>query len=124
MRFYLRDAKGQAQFIGEHGIGHTPMGSRLSIATGDAFDVKVQPVAESRNRLGNGHWRTAMRYTLTNALPRAVTVRLLQGGLWGDVKVLDESQKSSRPDAGTAEWMVSVPANGKINVNATFDSRW
>ena len=32
----------------EHAIGHTPMGSKLSISTGDAFDVKVQPVMEGR----------------------------------------------------------------------------
>ena len=124
VRFYLRDAKGQAQFIGEHAITHTPMGSRLSISTGDAFDVKVKPVVESRTRNGDGHWRTAMRYTLTNALPKGVTVRLLQSGLWGDVKVENESFKSNRPDAETAEWLVPVPANGKIDVTATFNSRW
>lgn len=124
VRFYLRDAKGQAQFIGEHAVAHTPMGSRLSIATGDAFDVKVKPVVESRTRLGNGHWRTAMRYTLTNALPAGVTVRLVQGGLWGDAKVDSESQQSTRPDADTAQWSVAVPANGKSDVTATFDSRW
>ncbi|KUR74309.1 DUF4139 domain-containing protein [Novosphingobium sp. FSW06-99] len=124
VRFYMRDAKGQAQFIGEHAIAHTPMGSRLSISTGDAFDVKIKPVLESRTREGSGHWRTAMRYTLTNALPKPVTVRLLQSGLWGDVKVIDESLKSTRPDADTAEWQVSVPANGKTDVTATFDSRW
>lgn len=124
VRFYLRDAKGQAQFIGEHAIAHTPMGSRLSISTGDAFDVKVKPVVESRTRLSSGHWRTAMRYTLTNALPKPVSVHLLQSGLWGDVKVTDESQKSTRPDADSAEWQVAVPANGKVDVTATFDSRW
>ena len=124
VRFYMRDAKGQAQFIGEHAIAHTPMGSRLSISTGDAFDVKIKPVLESRTREGSGHWRTAMRYTLTNALPKPVTVRLVQAGLWGDVKVTDESLKSTRPDADTAEWQVSVPANGKTDVTATFDSRW
>lgn len=124
VRFYLRDAKGQAQFIGEHAITHTPMGSRLSIATGDAFDVKVKPMVESRTRLGNGHWRTAMRYTLTNALPAPVTVRLVQGGLWGDAKVDSESLQSTRPDADTAQWSVAVPANGKLDLTATFDSRW
>ena len=124
VRFYLRDAKGQAQFIGEHAIAHTPMGSRLSISTGDAFDVKVKPVVESRTRLGNGHWRTLMRYTLTNALPAPVTVQLVQNGLWGDVKVESESLPHTRPDAGSAQWQVPVPANGKIDVTATFETRW
>jgi len=77
VRFYLRDKTGAPQFIGEHGIGNTPMGSQLAISTGDAFDVKVKSTVENRERIG-GHfdynWKTAMRYTLTNALPKPVTV--------------------------------------------------
>ena len=42
MRFYQRDAQGTPQFIGESNIGHTPMGSALTLVTGDAFDVFVQ----------------------------------------------------------------------------------
>jgi hypothetical protein len=124
VRFYLKDARGEAQFIGEHAIGHTPMGSKLSISTGDAFDVKVQPVVESRTRVNSSRWKTAMRYTLTNALPKAVKVRVVQGGLWGDVRIADESQKSDRLNADEAAWTVGVPANGKAVLTATFDTRY
>ncbi len=124
VRFYLRDKLGQPQFIGEHAIGHTPMGSKLSIATGDAFDVKVHPVVTARTRLGSTRWRTDMRYTLTNALPKAVTVRVVQNGLWGDSRITAESQKSERPDADTASWLVNVPANGKAELTASVDSRY
>lgn len=124
VRFYLKDTRGEAQFIGEHAIGHTPMGSKLSISTGDAFDVKVQPVVESRTRVNSSRWKTAMRYTLTNALPKSVKVRVVQGGLWGDVRIADESQKSDRLNADEAAWTVSVPANGKAVLTATFDTRY
>ena len=124
VRFYLRDKAGAPQFIGEHAIGHTPMGSKLSIGTGDAFDVKVKPVVESRTRVNSNRWKTAMRYTLTNALPKAVTVRVIQSGLWSDTRIDSESQRSERPDADTAAWMVAVPANGKVDLTATFDTRY
>ena len=124
VRFYLRDKAGAPQFIGEHAIGHTPMGSKLSIGTGDAFDVKVKPVVESRTRVNSNRWKTAMRYTLTNALPKAVTVRVIQSGLWGDTRIDSESQHSERPDADSAAWMVAVPANGKVDLTATFDTRY
>jgi hypothetical protein len=110
VRVYMRDARGAAQFIGENAIGHTPMGSDLGLKTGEAFDVKVQPVVEKRERISyeewktterfrivrpNGpvetgdlqslrnidYWRTTMRYTLTNARPEPVTVDLVQAGL-------------------------------------------
>ncbi len=124
LRFYLRDKRGDPQFIGESRIDHTPMGSTLSLATGDAFDVKVQPVVEKRTQLAPFSWQSDMRYKLSNAQSRNVTVVVRQGGLWGDVTIKAESQKSSRPSADTAEWQVSVPANGKAELTASFVSRY
>ncbi|MFA6219919.1 MAG: DUF4139 domain-containing protein [Erythrobacter sp.] len=108
VRFYQRDAQGTPQFIGESTIGHTPMGSKLSLRTGDAFDVFVQAEVVKRERITADeyersaryrviedgkvvrevtseraveYWRTTMRYTLTNAKPTPVEVDLAQGGL-------------------------------------------
>ncbi|MEO7179078.1 MAG: DUF4139 domain-containing protein [Allosphingosinicella sp.] len=124
VRVYQRDSRGNAQFVGENQIGHTPMGTDIGITTGQAFDVKVKPVVEKRERLSSDRWRTSMRYTLTNAKPQAVTVDLIQSGLWGDVRIGAESQKSSRRSADEAMWRVTVPANGETVVTATFDSRY
>ena len=108
VRFYQRDKAGNPQFIGENGIGHTPMGSELTLSTGDAFDISVQAEVEKRDRITGEewetyrrwqvfedgqlvregqaqapvtYWRTTMRYTLTNAKPEAVEVELIQAGL-------------------------------------------
>ena len=107
VRVYQRDARGNAQFVGESAIPHTPGGSELGLVTGQAFDVKVQPVVESRNRITADQWResrqyriddgrdtgtvtvstkdqlyrTKMRYTVTNARNVPVTVTLYQSGL-------------------------------------------
>lgn len=108
VRFYQRDAQGTPQFIGENQIGHTPMGSSISLRTGDAFDVFVQAEVESRANITSAeyersaryrvlvdgevkqtveverpveYFRTVMRYTFTNAKPEPVTVDLTQGGL-------------------------------------------
>lgn len=108
VRVYMRDARGQAQFIGESEIPHTPGGSSLALRTGDAFDVKVQPVVEKRDTITLDEWekyarwkvtysdgrtvegyseapktyyRTTMRYVVTNARPVPVTVDVIQGGL-------------------------------------------
>src|SRR5690606_20937074 len=108
VRFYQRDRAGTPQFIGENGIGHTPMGSELTLSTGDAFDVFVQAEVEARDRITAADyersaryrviedgrvtrtvevdravdfWRTTMRYTLTNAKSTPVEVELVQAGL-------------------------------------------
>ena len=108
VRVYMRDTAGRAQFIGESAIPHTPGGSNLALRTGDAFDVKVQPVVEKREVITSDEWetyarwritypdgkvatytgeapkryyRTTMRYIVTNARPVPVTVDVIQGGL-------------------------------------------
>ena len=124
LRIYVRDKRGDPQFIGESAIEHTPLGSTLSLATGEAFDVKVKPTLESRTSEGLFRWRTAMRYTLSNALPRAVTIDLIQDGLFGDTRIVQESQHSIRRSADQAVWSVSVPANGESKVEATFDTQF
>lgn len=124
VRVYQRDARGNPQFVGEHRIGHTPMGSSLSLATGEAFDVKVRAVVEERTRVNDSRWKTRMRYDLTNASPKAVTVDLVQDGLWGDTRIVQESMASERKDADRALWRVNVPANASAQVTATFDTRY
>ena len=108
VRVYIRDSRGQPQFIGESLIPHTPMGSELAIRTGDAFDVKVKSAVTKRERITSDEWqrtvryrindsrdgtrvvtidtnpqymRTTMSYTLTNARPAPVVVDLVQAGL-------------------------------------------
>ncbi|RYD98981.1 MAG: DUF4139 domain-containing protein, partial [Sphingomonadales bacterium] len=127
VRVYMRDVRGQPQFIGESNIGHTPMGSRLALKTGEAFDVKVQPTVEKREKLGEYKWRTTMRYRVTNARDAAVTVELAQAGLdswWKDTRIESESQPSDRTDADQALWKVAVPANGETIVTAVFLTRY
>ena len=124
VRVYQKDARGNPQFVGEHRIGHTPMGSSLSLATGEAFDIKVRAVVEERTRLASSRWKTRMRYDLTNASPKAVVIDLVQDGLWGDTRIIAESLKSERRDADSTLWRVNVPANGSAQVTATFDTRY
>jgi hypothetical protein len=124
IRVYMRDARGDPQFIGENHIDHTPMGSSMALRTGDAFDVKVRPTVEQRSRKGDRRWETRMRYTLTNARPEAVTIDLAQLGLWGDTRVVAQSLEGRRVSADRMEWSVPVPANGSIDLNVTFDSRY
>ncbi|WP_373472546.1 DUF4139 domain-containing protein [Sphingorhabdus lacus] len=124
MRVYMRDKRGDPQFIGESRIEAIPMGSAMSIRTGEAFDVKIKTVVEERTRISSNRWKTRMRYEITNARGNAVTVDLGQNGLWGDVRISEQSQEGKRVSADRIEWSVPVPANGKATVTATFDSRY
>jgi hypothetical protein len=153
VRVYMRDARGQPQFIGEDTIGHTPMGSSVALALGGAFDVKVQPVMEGRDHLATDEWeksaswritqggaarvttvergvtlwRTRMSYRITNAKAVPVTVDVAQDGLdngWHDTRVSAESVKGEQQGADTRVWHVTVPAHGEVKLTAQFDTRY
>lgn len=154
VRVYIRDAAGRPQFIGESVIGHTPMGSSLSLTTGQAFDVKVKPSVEKRERIASDEWervaryritapgaaprevtidreptfyRTTMRYDLTNARPEPVTVEVIQAGIsgyWQDTRVSAESIKGEQRSIDERVWRVPVPANGSATLTAVIDTRY
>ncbi|NLS25310.1 hypothetical protein S2M10_02740 [Sphingomonas sp. S2M10] len=124
IRVYMRDRKGEPQFIGESRVDAAPMGSAMSLRTGEAFDVKGAAVVVERRKLSAKRWRTTMRYDFSNARADAVTVDLAQTGLWGDVRVLEQSLTGERISADRMEWKVPVPANGKASVTVVFDSRY
>lgn len=65
VRVYMRDTRGQAQFIGESEIPHTPGGSSLALRTGDAFDVKVQPTVAKREPITADVWRSYSSWQVT-----------------------------------------------------------
>src|SRR5690606_19840943 len=65
VRVYMRDARGQAQFVGESGIPHTPGGSALALRTGDAFDVKVRALVEKRDVITLDEWEKYARWKVT-----------------------------------------------------------
>jgi hypothetical protein len=124
IRVYMRDARGDPQFIGESRVAAAPMGSAMSIRTGDAFDVKGSSTVVERKRMSSTRWRTVMRYDFTNARPEPVTIDLAQNGLWGDVRLIEQSITGERVSAERMEWKVPVPANGKASVTVVFDTRF
>jgi hypothetical protein len=149
VRVYQRDVRGNPQFVGEHAIGHTPMGSDISLATGQAFDIKVRPIVDTRDRITYEQWRqserfhiwksdgsyvvgqverpaswtywhTKMRYLVTNASPKPVTVDLRQSGLSWDTRVVQETLPSEKLSADEVRWRVPVPASSQTVVTADF----
>ncbi|RYF90679.1 MAG: DUF4139 domain-containing protein [Caulobacteraceae bacterium] len=124
VRFYVRDQQGNPKFIGENEIGHTPAGSDLSIQTGQAFDVTVQPTLVTADRRISGRTRYTMSYLVRNARPEPVVVQLRQSGVGRNGKVIEETVKGRRLNADTFAWDVPTPANGETTLTVTLDAEY
>lgn len=128
VRVYKRDASGNAQFVGEDSIDHTPKNETVRLHLGDAFDVtadKKQTDFKRRETNNRASYvaETAFEIVLRNAKTEAVTVTVREP-VPGDWTMLEESLKHSKVAAGTAEWRVPVPAGGSTTLSYRVQVRF
>jgi hypothetical protein len=120
VRVYKKDSAGNAQFIGEDRIDHTPKNERVRLKLGEAFDVtadKKQTDFKRREATNQASYvfESAYEIVLRNAKKEAATV-IVREPVPGDWSMLDESARHAKVAAGTAEWKISVPAQGSASL--------
>ncbi|MDO9449704.1 MAG: DUF4139 domain-containing protein [Rugosibacter sp.] len=120
IRVYKKDSQGNAQFVGEDRLDHTPKNETVRLKLGNAFDVTANKKQTSFQRLPNSgrytiNTESAYEIVLTNAKPEAVTVTVREP-MPGDWTMVSESQPHTKRAAGVAEWQVRVPAEGKVTL--------
>jgi hypothetical protein len=120
VRVYKRDASGNAQFVGEDAIDHTPKNEHVRLKLGEAFDVTaLKKQADFKRRDAPNPWHysyeSAYEIVLKNAKKEAATV-VVREPVPGDWTMLQESQRHAKVASGTAEWRVQVPAEGSATL--------
>lgn len=121
IRVYKKDGKGNAQFVGEDRIDHTPRNENVRLKLGEAFDVTAdKKQTDFQKHGGSGRYNyvfeSAYQIELRNAKDEAVTVKIMEP-LPGDWVILDESHPHRKEASNTAVWSVEVPAGGKSVLN-------
>jgi len=121
VRVYKKDSSGNAQFVGEDRIDHTPKNEKVRLKLGEAFDVTADKKQTDFQKLSgtsryNYVFEEAFQVVLKNAKDEAVTVRVVEP-IPGDWEMLSESHPHAKEAANTATWKVTVPAEGKATLN-------
>lgn len=120
VRVYKKDRAGNAQFIGEDHIDHTPKHEKIRLKLGEAFDITADkkqtsfekiPGTSRHNHINDA----AFEITLKNAKDVPVTVKVMEP-IPGDWQMLSESHPHKKAASNTAVWMVDVPSNGKTTL--------
>jgi hypothetical protein len=120
VRVYKKDSAGNAQFIGEDRIDHTPKNEKVRLKLGDAFDVtadKKQTDFKRREPTNQASYvyESAYEIVLKNAKKEAQTV-VVREPVPGDWSMLSESAHHTKVAAGTAQWKINVPAEGSATL--------
>ena len=116
VRVYKKDGAGNAQFVGEDRIDHTPKNETVRLKLGDAFDVTADKKQTDFKKVGgsgryNYVYESAYELVIKSAKAEAVTVTVREP-MPGDWTMLAESQRHVKAASDTAEWQVRVPAEG------------
>jgi hypothetical protein len=120
IRVYKKDGAGNAQFVGEDSIDHTPKNETVRLKLGDAFDVTADKKQADFKKLpnpakGSALFESAYEIVLKNAKKEAVTVTV-QEPIPADWKMLRESHPHTKATSNTAVWRVNVPAEGSATL--------
>ncbi len=120
VRVYKNDRSGNAQFVGEDHIDHTPKKENVKLKLGDAFDVtadKKQTSFKKAHAIGKYDYAyiASFQVDLKNAKSEEVEV-VVREPIPGDWQMRKESHKHVKVAAGTAEWKIKVPAEGKTSL--------
>ncbi|HSI37860.1 MAG TPA: DUF4139 domain-containing protein [Methylotenera sp.] len=120
MRVYKKDSQGNAQFVGEDKIDHTPKNEVVRLKLGEAFDVTADKKqtdfkALPRPSKGNSAFESAYEITLKNTKKEKVTVTV-QEPINGDWSIISESQPHKKANSQLAVWKVEIPAEGSTTL--------
>jgi hypothetical protein len=115
VRVYKKDSAGNAQFVGEDRIDHTPKNGKVRLKLGDAFDVTADKKQTDFRARGGHMYESAYEIVLRNAKKEAVTV-VVREPVPADWTMLEESQRHAKVASGTAQWKVNIPAEGSTTL--------
>ena len=121
MRVYKKDSLGNAQFVGEDRIDHTPKNEAVRLKLGEAFDVTADKKQSDfktmpRPAKGNSMFESAYEIVIKNAKKERVSVTV-QEPIPAEWKIIKESHPSQKATSNTAVWKIDVPAEGKATLS-------
>jgi len=119
VRLYQKTPQG-LQFIGEDKLAHTPVGERVRLFAGLAFDLVVERILTRRERLGERAWRETFQIKLTNRKEEGVTIQVRER-LRGDWKITEKSHDFKKLDAQTIEFRIPLAAGGTEVIQYTVE---
>jgi hypothetical protein len=120
VRVYSKDSRGNAQFVGEDSIEHTPKNESLALKLGESFDVTARRKQTGFRKLAGTSaydyaYEAGFELELKNAKPEPVEVKVVET-LPADWRMVSESQPHTKESASLASWRVAVPAEGSASL--------
>ncbi len=126
MRFYRRDEGGALQFVGENTIDHTPRDETIRVYTGNAFDLtgtrrRTNFRIDQQQGTADESFEIKVRNHKKEPVDVTIVEHLYRSAGWD---IPSSSTKFEKKDSHTAEFPVTIPADGEQTVIYSVHYSW
>ena len=97
----------------------TPKGSGAFLTLSNVFDVYAQARVKNSKAIDKHHIQKELEITLHNSKATSVQLRVIQE-VYGKWRMISESEKSTRPQADTVQWLTTIPTGTDKVIRATL----
>lgn len=123
VRVFKEDSKGDAQFVGEDRIDHTPRDEDVRLYIGNAFDIVGETRQADYQDLGKGY-SEAYEVTLKNRKESEDVVVTVEIEVYGDWQMTSSNYDYTQPEAFKAEFKVPVKAGEEVVLEYAYKVVW
>jgi hypothetical protein len=116
VRVYKKDRKGSLQFVGEDLIDHTPKDERVTIRTGEAFDVLAERKQTSYEKISKNVTERSYEISVRNHKEENISVTVIES-MVGDWKIIDSTHKYQVISTREVRFTVDVAAGQETLVS-------
>lgn len=120
LRVYKTDSEGQLQFLGEDNIKHTPKDEEIKVVVGNSFDVTGKRTQINYDKISSNVWKESYETEIKNHKSESQKVKIVEN-FYGDWEITTTSDPYEKKDAYTAEWEITIPADGSKKVTYTVE---
>lgn len=122
VRVYASDEAGESRLVGEDMLAETPVGAKMTLSLGMAFDVKGERKRTNYVRRARNDYEESYEITLKNSKSGPVDVRVIEHPQ-GDWTITAATHEFEAKDSNTVQWIVTAPPTGKVTISYTVNFR-
>jgi hypothetical protein len=122
VRIYKKDSAGNAQFVGEDSIDHTPRHEQVRLHLGESFDVTANKKQTSYRLYRQGAeyiYESSYEIEMHNAKNQAQAVKVVEQLPGINWEIISENYQHVKAAADTAIWNIKLGANSKQTLHYT-----
>lgn len=117
MKVYKQE-KQDTIFIGEDMIPHTPIGEKVKLSIGNAFDIKGERKIMAHERISQNVYKDTYEIKVKNFKNQDVEVEIIEH-LYGSWEIIEKTHDFEKIDAYTIKFPVKIPGQGEVTVKYT-----